>query len=100
MNALRDLYRAEGVRGLYRGLTPTLAALAPNWAIFFPTYQFMQRTVLKDLGDHPHLRYSLSSIGAGAVTAVCMNPIWTVRTRLVVRWEVGSGGGRKRLIGF
>jgi hypothetical protein len=30
---LHGIVKQEGVKGLYRGLTPTLMALLPNWAV-------------------------------------------------------------------
>ncbi|KAK6157646.1 hypothetical protein DH2020_011894 [Rehmannia glutinosa] len=32
--SLQTIVQNEGLKGLYRGLTPTLTALLPNWAIF------------------------------------------------------------------
>jgi hypothetical protein len=42
---LSDIFKAEGIRGLYRGLTPTLSALVPTWGLFFMTYNGMQTHV-------------------------------------------------------
>ena len=35
---LSMIAKQEGIKGLYRGLTPTLVALLPNWAVSFSLF--------------------------------------------------------------
>ncbi|KAI8808321.1 mitochondrial carrier domain-containing protein [Cladochytrium replicatum] len=44
--AMRELYRAEGVRGLYRGFGITMARSAPTSAVIFLTYETCARNNL------------------------------------------------------
>ncbi|KAK3189304.1 hypothetical protein Dsin_028865 [Dipteronia sinensis] len=85
VTSLQNIVKNEGLKGLYRGLSPTILALLPNWAVYFTVYER-----LKDL-LHSHGHGSnqltvgenmLAAAGAGVATSITTNPLWVVKTRL------------------
>lgn len=42
---MREVWREEGVRGFFRGFTPTLAREVPGYGIFFATYEMMRLAI-------------------------------------------------------
>lgn len=50
LGTLRRIRAEEGVRGLYRGLTPTVVGYLPTWAIYFTIYDHCKIAWAKDLG--------------------------------------------------
>ncbi|EYU40785.1 hypothetical protein MIMGU_mgv1a008842mg [Erythranthe guttata] len=83
--SLQSIVRNEGVKGLYRGLTPTLTALLPNWAVYFTVYGHLKEVLHSYEGSKDQLSISsnmIAAAGAGAATAIATNPLWVVKTRL------------------
>ncbi|KAJ4709891.1 nicotinamide adenine dinucleotide transporter 1, chloroplastic-like [Melia azedarach] len=85
VTSLQNIIRNEGLRGLYRGLSPTILALLPNWAVYFTVYERLKGLL------HPHGdsnsqlsvgKNMIAAAGAGAATAITTNPLWVVKTRL------------------
>lgn len=85
ITSLRNIVQNEGFRGLYRGLSPTLAALLPNWAVYFTVYGHLKSLLHSHVDSSGQLTIAANVIaasGAGAATAVAINPLWVVKTRL------------------
>ncbi|KAI3682768.1 hypothetical protein L1987_83005 [Smallanthus sonchifolius] len=83
VGSLEQIFRKEGMRGLYRGLSPTILALLPNWAVYFTIYEQLKGLLGSD-GIHG-LSFGANMIaasGAGAATTIVTNPLWVVKTRL------------------
>ncbi|XP_051145844.1 nicotinamide adenine dinucleotide transporter 1, chloroplastic-like [Andrographis paniculata] len=83
--SLQHILRNEGVKGLYCGLTPTLAALLPNWAVYFTVYGHLKdllHTYGNTKGELSIASNAIAAAGAGAATAIAINPLWVVKTRL------------------
>lgn len=82
---LQHIVEKEGFRGLYRGLSPTILALLPNWAVYFSVYSKLKDIVISNVDGDEQLSFGANMIaasGAGAATAITTNPLWVVKTRL------------------
>lgn len=78
-----QIFHKEGMRGMYRGLSPTILALLPNWAVYFAVYEQLKSRLSAAGGNH-QLSVGANMIaasGAGAATIIVTNPLWVVKTR-------------------
>ncbi|WCJ24480.1 Mitochondrial substrate carrier family protein [Euphorbia peplus] len=85
VTSLQNIVRTEGVKGLYRGLSPTIIALLPNWAVYFSTYEHLKGLLVSHGSGDGQLTVGANMIaaaGAGAATSIATNPLWVVKTRL------------------
>ncbi|XP_068659530.1 nicotinamide adenine dinucleotide transporter 1, chloroplastic-like [Aristolochia californica] len=83
VGSLQELGRKEGIRGMYRGLSPSVLALLPNWAVYFTIYEQLKSLLSSNDGTH-QLSVGANMIaasGAGAATTIATNPLWVVKTR-------------------
>eukprot|EP00879_Flechtneria_rotunda_P025779 GHRR01027424.1.p1 GENE.GHRR01027424.1~~GHRR01027424.1.p1 ORF type:complete len:419 (+),score=141.55 GHRR01027424.1:107-1363(+) len=86
IGGLAGIVKQEGFRGLYRGLSPTLMALLPNWAVYFTVYGRLKTTLTTRPGGGtvpatPAIHMTAAA-GAGVATLLVTNPLWVIKTRL------------------
>eukprot|EP00475_Leptophrys_vorax_P040607 TRINITY_DN75585_c0_g1_i1.p1 TRINITY_DN75585_c0_g1~~TRINITY_DN75585_c0_g1_i1.p1 ORF type:complete len:449 (-),score=114.82 TRINITY_DN75585_c0_g1_i1:96-1442(-) len=63
-DAIVSIFRKDGVRGLYKGLTPTLLGIAPYIAVNFATFDKLKTKFLPDKKDK---YFDLMNLGLGAI---------------------------------
>nr|KJB48098.1 hypothetical protein B456_008G053500 [Gossypium raimondii] len=85
ITSLQHIIKTEGLKGLYRGLSPTIIALLPNWAVYFTVYEQLKGLLASHDNNSAQLTIGenmVAAAGAGAATAIVTNPLWVVKTRL------------------
>lgn len=80
---LRDVFRAEGVRGLYRGLGTTIAGIGPMRAVYFGVYKHVKQ-MSEERGFTGSTANLAGGISAGFATATFGSPIWVIKTRIQI----------------
>lgn len=88
--SLQRIWSEEGLRGLYRGLGPTLLGYLPTFAIYFPAYHnykyYLAKWTDRNGANDPFI-HLISAICAGATSSFTTNPFWLIRTRLMTQSE-------------
>ncbi|RDD47652.1 Kidney mitochondrial carrier protein 1 [Trichoplax sp. H2] len=84
LRSFADIYKEEGIRGLYRGVGPTSQRAAVIVAVQMPTYELSKRELIKSQlmndGLSTHLCCSMIS---GLSMALVSNPLDVIKTRMV-----------------
>jgi len=83
VDGLGQIYRAEGVKGLYRGVVPAMVRTGFGSSVQLPTYFFAKRRLVRhfDMKEGPAL-HLLSSTASGFVVCCVMHPPDTVMSRM------------------
>ncbi|KAM4705502.1 solute carrier family 25 member 32 [Rhinophrynus dorsalis] len=89
-HCLVTVWKREGLRGLYQGVTPNMWGAGASWGLYFFFYNaikaYKKEGRVENLTATEHL---LSAAGAGALTLCFTNPIWVTKTRLVLQYDAG-----------
>lgn len=104
---IKTILRENGLKGLYRGLGPTVLGYLPTWAIYFAVYDGIKSyfgspplgqrqagrvyPAAQVKGYQPVMRehawslHILSAMVAGATSTICTNPLWVIKTRFMTQ---------------
>lgn len=87
-----EIYRCEGIRGLYRGVSPTSQRAMTIAAVELPVYDFCKQNMMESIGDHP-VNHFISSFFASLLAAIASCPIDVIRTRLMNQRKIINSYG-------
>lgn len=78
-----SIYKAEGIKGLYRGVGPAMVRTGFGSSVQLPTYFLAKRSLTKHLGmeDGPTLHFASSTV-SGFVVCCVMHPPDTIMSRM------------------
>lgn len=91
------IIKNQGLRGLYRGLGPTILGYLPTWAIYFSVYDEVKKRLGDNeyhdpsLPDHPLERrkawatHIIAAMTAGASGTIATSPLWVIKTRFMTQ---------------
>ncbi|PIO30818.1 hypothetical protein AB205_0141100 [Aquarana catesbeiana] len=101
LHCMSTVWKQEGVRGLYQGVTPNMWGAGASWGLYFFFYgaikAYKKEGRAENLTATEHL---LSAAGAGALTLSVTNPIWVTKTRLVLQYDAGVDPSKRQYRGM
>lgn len=88
----QKILAADGVKGFWKGLRPTLVGIIPARSIYFFSYEQSKKTLGKTLLPEGSVGNALiSGFAAGIASNTLTNPIWMVKTRMQLLADKSAG---------
>lgn len=87
-NAVSSIFKQNGVRGLYQGVTPNIWGAGTSWGLYFLAYNALKtyQNVNGDMTLSPPMHMAAAA-EAGMFTLLLTNPIWVAKTRLCLQYD-------------
>ncbi|XP_075254511.1 solute carrier family 25 member 36-A-like isoform X2 [Convolutriloba macropyga] len=82
VHVFRSSVKNEGFASLFKGLLPSLAAVAPSKSLYFGFYSVFKDFYTIFFPLHSHANILSASISAGFIQATTISPLFMIRTRL------------------
>lgn len=80
IQCLRNIYKKEGYRGVFKGLNITFLREGPSYGVYFVTYEMLTKTSSKQPISTPHML--LAGGLAGTASWVISYPIDVIKSRI------------------
>ncbi|XP_016427025.1 solute carrier family 25 member 32a [Sinocyclocheilus rhinocerous] len=88
VHCMKTIWKLEGIRGLYQGVTPNIWGAGASWGLYFLFYNAIKAYTREgrqtELSAGEHL---VSAAEAGMLTLCLTNPVWVTKTRLVLQYN-------------
>lgn len=107
-SALRDIFRTEGLHGLYRGFGITALGSAPAGCLYYTTYEYSRNQLTDLFGREPSWSYLNNNFGihfvsgmvAETVSCVLWVPIDVIKERMQIQKyrQQAVPSGEKQLV--
>ncbi|NXX70024.1 MFTC protein, partial [Spizella passerina] len=85
LHCMSTVWKHEGLRGLYQGVTPNMVGAGASWGLYFFFW---------------HNNESNFCVFPGAMTLCITNPIWVTKTRLVLQYNAGVDPSKRQYRGM
>ncbi|XP_026878716.2 solute carrier family 25 member 32a [Electrophorus electricus] len=93
LHCMKSIWKVDGIRGLYQGVTPNIWGTGASWGFYFLFYNaikaYIQESRQSELSAVEHL---VSAAEAGILTLCLTNPVWVTKTRLVLQYNAEPDG--------
>lgn len=87
LHCLATIWKVDGLRGLYQGVTPNVWGAGLSWGLYFFFYNAIKSYKTEGRAEQLEpLEYLVSAAEAGAMTLCITNPLWVTKTRLMLQY--------------
>ena len=94
-HALKVIFKTNGIKGFYQGVSPNLIGSGISWGLFLFLYEKF-KSGLSEGGEATLNNQLVAACLSGVSTLTLTNPIWVVKTRMILQSNTAADNSSYR----